>query len=393
MELEILTNLVSQYLKIEDITAGDEKQRYLARYRGQLYGDSAQAYDALAQRLKPYDITPLFRQDKGQAVIFLTQGTINPKPSNQWVNIGLFIATVFSVLYAGALYSYQGPVPENLAGQLLLPLQNLPAGIPFAIALLSILLAHEFGHYLAGRYHKTHVTLPYFIPFPLSPFGTMGAAIQLKEPPKNKRVLLDIGLAGPIAGLLVAIPVVIYGLSLSRIETLPAHMAGNYQVEGNSILYLLAKYAVFQQWLPAPGSFGGASPLLYWIRYFFTGMPAPLGGVDVIIHPVAWAGWAGLLVTALNLIPAGQLDGGHISYTLLGRKALALWPFLLMGLFFLGFIWSGWWLWAALIFIFGRLYAEPLDQITTLNPGRKWMALLGLVIFLLVFTPVPLKIF
>lgn len=390
---ETYTDIVSRYLKIEDVTAGDAKQKYLVRYRGQLIGDSAEAYDEIAAKMKPYDVTPLFRKENEQAVVLLVPGTIDPKPSNPWVNIGLFAATVFSVLYAGALYSYQGPEPSSLIGQLLVPLRHLGDGVPFAVALLAILLAHEFGHYFAGRYHKTQVTLPYFIPLPISPLGTMGAAIQMKEPPKNKRILLDIGLAGPLAGLVVAIPVIIYGLSISHVDVIPAQLTGGYQVEGNSILYLLMKYLVFRQWLPAPVNFGGLSPFLYWVRYFFTGSPAPLGGVDVMISPIAWAGWAGLLVTALNLIPAGQLDGGHISYTLLGRKAKAFWPFILIGLFLLGFIWSGWWLWAVLIFIFGRLYADPLDQITTLNTGRKWMALLGLVVFLLVFMPVPIKIF
>lgn len=390
---ETYTEIVSRYLKVEDVTAGDAKQKYLVRYRGQLVGDSAEAYDEIAAKMKPYDITPLFRKEKEQAVVLLVPGTINPKPSNPWINIGLFIATVLSVLYAGALYSYQGLEPSSFIGQLLAPLNHLGAGIPFAVALLSILLAHEFGHYFAGRYHKTQVTLPYFIPLPISPLGTMGAAIQMKEPPKNKRILLDIGLAGPLAGLIVAIPVIIYGLSLSHIEMIPTQLTGSYQVEGNSILYLLAKYLVFHQWLPAPSTYGNLSPLAYWIRYFFTGQPAPLGGLDVMISPIAWAGWAGLLVTALNLIPAGQLDGGHISYTLFGSKARTFWPFILIALFLLGFIWSGWWLWAGLVFIFGRLYAEPLDQITTLNTGRKWMALLGLVVFLLVFMPVPIKIF
>jgi membrane-associated protease RseP (regulator of RpoE activity) len=393
-QTEIFTQIVGRYLKIDDITSGDTKQNYLLRYRGQLYGDSAQAYDELADALKPYKITPLFRQENEQAVILLLQGMINPGRSNPWINLVLFIATVFSVLYAGAMYAYQGPTPSDILAQLLLPLQNLKLGVPFAVALLSILLAHEFGHYLAGRYHKTHVTLPYFIPLPISPLGTMGAAIQMKEPPKNKRILLDIGIAGPIAGLVVAIPVLIYGLSLSRVEPLPMSMAGNFQMEGNSILYLLAKYLVFRQWLPAPTDFGGLPPLLYWVRYFFTGSPAPLGGVDVIISPIAWAGWAGLLVTSLNLIPAGQLDGGHMVYTLVGsKKAKTLWPFILVGLFLLGFIWSGWWLWAVLVFFIGRMYAEPLDQITTLNRGRKALAVLALVIFVLVFMPVPLKLF
>ncbi len=393
-QIESLTNIISQYMQISDITWGDEKQNFLVRFRGQLTGDSARAYDEIATALKPYYLTPLFRKDNEQAVILLVQGVANPKPSNPWINLGLFIATVISVLYAGALYSYNGPSPDNLLGQLLAPLKHLELGIPFAVSLLAILLAHEFGHYLAGRYHKTVVTLPYFIPFPLSPFGTMGAAIQLKEPPKNKRILLDIGLAGPIAGLVVAIPVLIYGLTLSKIAPLPTSISGDFvlQIEGNSIIYLLSKYLVFHQWLPVPLDFNGLPPLLYWIRYFFTGEPSPLGGLDVIINPIAWAGWAGLLVTALNLIPAGQLDGGHLAYTWLGKKALYLWPFILVGLVLLGFVWSGWWLWALLIFFLGRLYAEPLDQITPLNRSRKALAILGLVIFLLVFMPVPLKI-
>jgi membrane-associated protease RseP (regulator of RpoE activity) len=264
-------------------------------------------------------------------------------------------------------------------------------GAAFAASLLAILLAHEFGHYLAGRFHNTHVTLPYFIPFPLN-FGTLGAFIQLKEPPKNRRILLDIGIAGPIAGLLVAIPVVLLGLSLSEVSPIPAQMPQGQilQIEGNSILYLLSKYLIFGKLLPEPGSYGSLPPLLYWIRYFFTGQPLPLGGIDVMLHPVAWAGWAGFLVTALNLIPAGQLDGGHLLYVLLGRRATTLLPVILVALALLGLVWPGWWLWAFLIFMLGRSHAEPLDQITTLDPQRQAVAVLGLVIFILVFTPVPL---
>ena len=161
-------------------------------------------------------------------------------------------------------------------------------------------------------------------------------------------------------------------------------------MEGNSILYLLAKYVTFGQWLPAPSDYGGLSPVLYWIRYFFTSTPLPIGGMDVFIHPVAWAGWAGLLVTALNLIPAGQLDGGHVIYVLLGERARKLWPFILGGMALLGLAWSGWWLWAFLLFFLGRVYAEPLDQITGLDQKRKAVAILGIIIFFLVFTPVPL---
>jgi membrane-associated protease RseP (regulator of RpoE activity) len=129
---------------------------------------------------------------------------------------------------------------------------------------------------------------------------------------------------------------------------------------------------------------------LYWVRYFFTGTPAPFGGRDVMMHPLAWAGWAGLLVTALNLIPAGQLDGGHTLYVLFGKKARRVLPFILGGLLLLGLAWQGWWLWAALIYFLGRRYAEPLDQITQLDPRRRVIAIIVLVIAVLVFMPIPL---
>lgn len=397
LEFDNFTSIVSRVLRIEAVTHGDQKKQYIARYRGHLLNeDSAAAYDQLVNELRPLDITPLFRQEKDQDVVILLSGVIAPNPSRVWVNILLFVLTLLSVFFAGVYYTlggvYDGPPSPGL-GELLPYVQaSLGGGLAFMVSLLAILLAHEFGHYLAGRYHRTHVTLPYFIPFPFSPFGTMGAFIQLKEPPKNKRILLDIGLAGPIAGLVVAIPVLLLGLSLSEVSYLPAQLlqGQGLQIEGNSILYLFSKYVIFGQLLPAPGSYGGLSALEYWVRYFFTGRPLPMGGVDVLLSPVAWAGWAGLLVTALNLIPAGQLDGGHVLYSLIGRRASYLLPIILVILVLLGFVWPGWWLWAFLIFLLGRFHAEPLDQITQLNPTRQIVAIFGLLIFVLVFTPVPL---
>ena len=390
VEIEILTQTVARVMRIEDITTGEPEKTYLVRYRGQIVGDTAEAYEQLAGSLRQYHVTPLFRNEKDQHAVLLIPGIIEPKASNPLVNLVLFLFTLLSVIFAGVIYAYDGPQPQNAAALLLELLRSLPIGVPFAISLLAILVAHEFGHYLAGRYHHTHVTLPYFIPFPLSPFGTMGAFIQLKEPPRNKRILLDIGIAGPIAGLVVAIPVLIYGLTLSKVEPITLSPGQGFSLEGNSLLYLFAKFLVFGRLLPAPASYEGLPPLLYWIRYFFTSQPLPIGGMDVIIHPVAWAGWAGLLVTGLNLIPAGQFDGGHLMYVLFGRRARALWPFIMIALVALGFFWAGWWLWAALIFFLGRIYAEPLDQITKLDPKRRAIALLGVVIFFLVFTPVPL---
>jgi len=385
-ETEILTSLVSRVFRIEDVTTDDSPKGRLVRYRGYLLDeDSSIAYDKLAELVKPYGLTPLFRIEKGAQVIYLAPTPAEQKLPNPWVNIVLFIATVFSVMLAGA--QPEGPVPSDLVGQILAMFKAIFTGWPFALSLLGILLAHEFGHYLVSRYHKTPATLPYFIPFPLSPLGTMGAAILMKGIPKNKRILFDIGVAGPLAGMVVAIPVLFFGLSLSKLGTIEP-LSGSF-IEGNSILYLFAKFVVFGKFLPAPANFGDLSPFLYWLRYFFTSQPSPVGGTDVFIHSVAFAGWAGLLVTALNLIPAGTLDGGHVIFALYGEKARKGFPFIVGLLFVLGFFWSGWWLWALMLFWLGRVNAQILDQITPLDSRRKMVAVLVIVLFVLVFTPVP----
>jgi len=392
--LERIEIAVRQVLSIEDTTLGDERSHYVVRFRGRLYSeDSAAAYDRLADQVRPLGVTPMFRMDEGRHSVLLVAGVKNPKPSNPRTNLIFFILTLISVWFTGGIMS----VP-NLSSNWLDNLwQFVIKGWPFTLSMLGILGAHEFGHYLAGRYHKVAVSLPYFLPlpFPFSPFGTLGAFINMKEVPKNRRILLDIGITGPLAGLVVAIPVLFIGLSMSNLQPLPTGPIpggmGQTQLEGNSLLYLLAKFSVFGKLLPAPADTQGLSSLVYWVRYFFTGQPLPYGGLDVSLNPVAWAGWGGMLITALNLIPAGQLDGGHILYTLLGsRTAKRLLPFILAVLVVLGFVWSGWWLWAGLIFLLGRVYAEPLDTITRLDKKRKVLAVLALIVFVLVFTPVPL---
>ena len=246
---------------------------------------------------------------------------------------------------------------------------NFWKGLPFALSLLSILLAHELGHYFTSRRYGVPASLPYFVPLPIPDFlgnvlGTMGAVIVMKGRVTNRRVMLDIGSAGPLIGLVVAIPVLLIGLSLSQVQPLPVDQA--YSMEGNSLLYLLLKYAIFGRWLPA-------------------------GGEDVFIHPVAFAGWAGLLVTSFNLIPTGQLDGGHVLYSLLGERArLLTWPIILI-LAALGLlVWPGWFLWAGLVFLFGQKHPGPLDRITQLDTKRKILAVVVLAVFVLTFTPMPL---
>ena len=390
-----VTALIKTVFDIQSVTVGGPQQLYLWRYIGHLKSDASEAaYDQLARELKPQGMIPLFREVDQDQVIIIVNEPPERKIGSIWVNILLFALTVLSVMFTGAQFSDTGmtdPFQLSLVGFL----KFLWQGWPFAVGLLSILLAHEFGHYLVGRAHSEKVTLPYFIPLPFSAFGTMGAFINMKEVPRNRKHLLDIGMAGPLIGFVVAVVVLFIGLSLSSLGPIETVLPDGYVhfIEGNSLLYLGAKYLTFGKLLPQPVSYGDVTPFFYWVRYFFTGSPAPLGGLDVTIHPVAWAGWAGLFVTAMNLIPAGQLDGGHILYVLFGKKvAQWVYPFIIGSLITLGFFWNGWWLWGAMIFLFGRQYAEPLDQITKIDRKRKWLGALALLVFFLTFIPVPLVI-
>jgi membrane-associated protease RseP (regulator of RpoE activity) len=399
--LSDLRSQVEQVMQIDDVTRGDRQRGFSVRFRGRLVGSSDQAFDLLQPAFERLGMTLLFREESQQHVILGVDGLVRPGPSDSRINIALFVITFLSVIYTGVVFAnvstYSAAVPQPNLSTTDGIVSFILGGLPFGLALMAILLAHEFGHYLAARHHKTSVTLPYFLPLPppLSPLGTLGAFIRLKSLPKNRKHLLDIGLAGPLAGFVVAVPILLVGVYLSKVMPLPAgpSSAGQMMMEGNSLLYLAAKYVIKGQLLPAPASFGGMAPFVYWLRYFFSGSPIPYGGQDIIIHPLAWAGWAGLLVTALNLLPAGQLDGGHLVYVLFGRKVSLAWPIIVVALVGMGFIWSGWWIWAALVFFLGRTHAEPLDEITPLDPGRRLLALLGLAIFVLTFTPVPLVLF
>lgn len=383
--------LIRQYLVIQDFMLGSNKEYWQFRFRGTLRNpDSEFVYDQLSDKLKKYHLTPLLKLEENLHVFYLTEKKPEPKTSNPKINLLLFILTLISVWITGgimAVGNQQFVTNSEKVKALLID------GWPFAVSILAILGAHEMGHYIAGRIHGVHVTLPYFIPLPIiSPFGTMGAFINMKSVPKNHKQLFDIGIAGPISGLIVAIPVLIIGLLLSKIETLPSAVVqgAGLQMEGNSIIYILFKYIIFGKFLPEPASFNGMTPFLYWVKYFFTGKPFPFGGLDVIIHSVAWAGWAGLLVTSLNLLPVGQLDGGHILVSVFGEKVKKIFPFILIILVGLGFAWSGWWFWAALLFMINRLPSQVYDSVTPLDKKRKIIAVLMLIIFVLVFIPVPI---
>jgi len=400
-DIELLTSHISKILRIDDVTAGDPRE-WVARYRGHLIGDdSAAAYDQLADAMRPYGITPMFRNEDGRHVIFLAPTLVAPPLKVRTiVNVILFIITIFSVMLTGA------DVPQDAmtsGGSFFVLFRYIFTGLPFALSIMGILFAHEMGHYIACRYYKIPATLPFFIPAPiLSPFGTLGAFIAMRGIPKNKRVLFDVGIAGPIAGLVVAIPVLFYGLSISHLGPVDRPPAGLYGLlEGNSLFYLFSKYIMFGKLLPEPASMNGLSPMLYWLRYFLTAHPIPFGGVDVQISSVALAGWGGLLVTALNLMPVGTLDGGHVAYGLFGDKANRIFPILIGTLITLSILPilltgsiasfnSGWLLWTAILVWLGRVRTPPLDDITSLNPTRRVLGIVILIVFIFIFTPVPM---
>jgi len=381
---EEVRTLVAADLVVESTQlARDQRSQGAIVLRGRLLRPSHEVFPHWLAALNKRGYTPLLRPDPGgeQVALHVLAGVAMPQASNPWINLVLFILTFISTLFVGMQSSDSGAV-LNTTSDLFLP-QNLIRGWPFAVTLLGILAAHEFGHYFAARYHKVAVTLPYFLPMPLT-FGTLGAFIRLKEPVPDRRKLFDIGVAGPLAGLLLAVPLLFYGLSTSPVQVPASGLS--YMVEGNSIFYYTAKVLIFGK-----------------------ALPNAITGEDVMMNQVNFAAWIGLLVTALNLLPVGQLDGGHTVFALFGEKAryvnrgaiglLALFAIaslpplqrLLPVLQTVGF--EGWFVWLALIFLLIGPYHPPaLDDVTTLDAKRRWIGYAVILIFILTFVPVPMRV-
>jgi membrane-associated protease RseP (regulator of RpoE activity) len=324
--------------------------------RGRLLLDASAAHEVVSGRLAPNGYTAFLGRSDGREVLTFTPQVQVEHRTRPRLALALLVLTVLSTVFVGAMFA-----TGDWAGLLRAPL----SGVPFAAALMSILGVHEMSHYLTARHYGVHVSLPYFIPMPLSPFGTMGAFIAMRSLPRNRRQVLHIGMAGPLAGLVVSLVVVAYGLSISPVTRMAPGVA--VLREGNSLLYMLLKRLILGQWLPR-------------------------AGLDVNLSAVAFAGWAGLLVTGLNLIPAAQLDGGHVAYALLGRRARTLTLAIGLALGLLGFVWQGWWLWAVLILMLGARREVVLDEITPLRPLERALAIAVIVLFVLLFVPVPMQI-
>jgi membrane-associated protease RseP (regulator of RpoE activity) len=390
---EEIEQAVAHLFTIHDVTLGIPEQRDAIRLRGHLRVPSHQAYTQIAARLRKMDYTAVLRHDpESDLDVLLAVPGVMPEESGTrpWVNILLFVLTVLSTLFVGATWSDQ--VPPG-ADELWL-LTHLWIGWPFALSLMVILTGHELGHYFAGRFYKVAVSLPYFLPMPVPPLGTMGAVIVMKGRTINRRQMLTVGAAGPLTGFVLAVPILLLGLSLSTVEPMSAPEPGALVfLEGHSLLYLLLKFAVFGKILPGSGAALAFPAALNEVGAALFGSFPIDHGFDVFIHPVALAGWAGLLVTALNLMPVGQLDGGHILYSLVGQRARVLtWPIIGLLVIMGFFLWSGWYVWAALLFLFGRSHPDPLDDITRLDTSRKLLAVVMLILFVLLFTPVPMQI-
>jgi membrane-associated protease RseP (regulator of RpoE activity) len=269
-----------------------------------------------------------------------------------YLHIVLFVLTFLSTLAVGALHQGINIIERPF---------EIYKGFPFSVTLLFILLSHEFSHYLLSKKHKVEATLPYFLPAPTF-FGTLGAFIKMKSPITTKNALVDIGASGPIAGFIVSIAATVIGLSFSRV--MPIGNAGETIRLGDSLLFSGLSRLVL-----------GAVPENY----------------DVFLHPVAFAGWIGFFVTFLNLIPIGQLDGGHIAYAFLGEKHTKLSKVLIAVLVILGvFVYEGWLIWAVLLLFLGLRHPPIMYSEIPLSPRRKMIGYTTLAIFILTFTPVPI---
>lgn len=378
---------------VSDVTLGVPEQPETIRFRGHLRVPSDEAFPRIATRFRDMGYTAMLREDPDHDLqILLAVPGVEPQEfsSRVWLNVLLYVLTVLSTLFVGATWSDQVPTNADLGWIL----THLWIGWPFALSLMTILTGHELGHYFAGRYYKVPVSLPFFIPIPVPPLGTMGAFIAMKGRTVNRRQMLTIGAAGPLVGFVLAVPILFLGLSLSTVEAMVAPEPGmTIFFEGNSILYLILKFVVFGQVLPGSGLAPTLQAALSDSATALLGTFPLDTGYDVFVSPVALAGWAGLLVTALNLIPVGQLDGGHVLYSLVGQRAKILtWPIigilLVLGILF----WQGWLLWALLLFFFGQSHPAPLDDVTRLDTPRKLVAVAVLLVFVLTFSLLPMRV-
>jgi membrane-associated protease RseP (regulator of RpoE activity) len=341
-------------------------------FHGDLMTEPSRALDLLIARFRPLGYTPYLREEPGGVAVQAWPASETAPPGRVGVNVVLFALTLVSTLFAGL--SFVGsPTFDALRSDRSMAFL---AGAPFALTLLAILGVHELGHYFTARHYRASVSLPYFIPAPFL-FGTLGAIILLRSPARDRNALFDIAAAGPLAGLAVALPAALLGFAWSSVVPAPEH---GYMAFGDSLLTWGLSYLRF-----------GHIPQGYML---FT-------------HPMADAAWAGFLVTALNLFPVGQLDGGRIAYALFGRHHRKIGKATVVGLLILGatsFFWTlripgadivsalassmNWFVWAGLIsLLVGFHHSPPLDDLSPISPGRRVVGIACLILMVVLIPP------
>jgi len=360
---------------VDDVLAVRDRQIRggIVVFRGELTTEPARALDLLIDRFRPLGYTPYLREDAGLVAL---QALPLTETVTRWrigVNVALFVLTCISTLVAGLSFvgspTFDALRTDPSAARFL-------AGAPFAATLLAILGVHELGHYFTARHYRVSVSLPYFIPAPFL-FGTLGAIILMRSPARDRNSLFDIAAAGPLAGLAVALPAGLLGFAWSSVVPVPP---GGYLAFGDSFLTWALSYL----------RFGHIPP-----------------GYMLFTHPMADAAWAGFLVTALNLFPVGQLDGGRIAYALFGRRHRAIGKATVVGLLLFGaasFFWTlrapggdvvsalatslNWFVWAGVIsLLVGFHHSPPLDDLSPISRGRRVVGVVCLVLMVLLIPP------
>ena len=368
---ELLRRSVEDLLVVRDRLA----RGGVVSVRGELLVAPARARETLTERLRPFGYTPFLRRDRDGVVIQAWPIADATMPPRVGVSVVLFLLTCGSTLIAGLGYA-GSPTFDALRSSP--SAARFLAGLPFAATLMAILLVHELGHYFTARHYKASVSLPYFIPLPISFLGTLGAIIRMRSPGRDRNALFDIAAAGPLAGLAVAVPAMLVGLVWSTLVPVPP--AGHVAF-GDSLLTRLL------------------------VQWRFGAVP---DGFMVFTHPMADAAWAGFLVTALNLFPAGQLDGGRISYALFGAHHRAIGKGTVAALVLAGVasaLWSlvsgdgdvasslNWFVWAGLIsFVVGFHHSPPLDDVTPLTSGRRTLGIFCLLLIVVLMPPFIVRV-
>ena len=361
LDIELLKREVGQHFPFYDMKSNINTVAFFCRIDKETLEEK---FDSLRKSLSEKGYIPMLRYEKGEHIIYIIQ---KPKRKEKpiWINISLLIATIITTILTGSIL-YMGHfdiwnIPNIID---MFNIENLLNGtVLFAFPLMSILFVHEMGHYFISRKHGIRTSLPFFMPIPpIVPsfnIGTFGALISSRDPMPNKKALFDVGIAGPIAGFIVAIPVTVIGIATSEIVKISEISSGE-PILGSSFLFILLSDVM----LNIPDGFA------------------------LNLSLIAFAGWVGLLITSINLLPAGQLDGGHIFRAVLGEKQkYAGWIAVFIMIF------TGWLFFAIIIiFLMGMMHPPPLNDDTELDTRRKLLFLIALAILILCYIPYPIYI-